>query len=142
MVVIYRQEIINDISLFTSQPKAAFYDELFLKLDLSFVPRFSNSKGRKGFDNHSMIAAFIVMKCEGFVFITDLLDYLNNNLLIAHYCGTENSPIEDVPDKNTVVRLNVQNAANVHVIIAIGITVKRTGAAQNMLRFLMTIDCL
>ena len=87
MVVIYRQEIINDISLFTSQPKAAFYDELFLKLDLSFVPLFSNSKGRKGFDNHSMIAAFIVMKCEGFVFITDLLDYLNNNLLIAHYCG-------------------------------------------------------
>ena len=87
MVVIYRQEIINDISLFTSQPKAKFYDELFLKLDLSFVPHFSNSKGRKGFDNHSMIAAFIVMKCEGFVFITDLLDYLNNNLLIAHYCG-------------------------------------------------------
>ncbi len=83
MVVIYRQEIINDISLFTSQPKAAFYDELFLKLDLSFVPLFSNSKGRKGFDNHSMIAAFIVMKCEGFAFITDLIDYLNNNLLIA-----------------------------------------------------------
>lgn len=87
MVVIYRQEIINDISLFTSQPKAKFYDELFLKLDLSFVPHFSNSKGRKGFDNHSMIAAFIVMKCEGFAFITDLIDYLNNNLLIAHYCG-------------------------------------------------------
>ena len=55
---------------------------------------------------------------------------------------TENSPIEDVPDKNTVVHLNVQNAANVHVIIAIGITVKRTAAAQNTLRFLMTIDCL
>ena len=29
MVVIYRQEILNDISLFTSQPKAKFYDELF-----------------------------------------------------------------------------------------------------------------
>ena len=55
---------------------------------------------------------------------------------------TENSPIEDVPDKNTVVRLNIQKATNVHAIIAIGITVKRTGAAQNMLRFLMTIDCL
>lgn len=27
------------------------------------------------------------MKCEGFSQITDLLDYLNNNLLIAHYCG-------------------------------------------------------
>ncbi|MCM1209546.1 MAG: transposase [Ruminococcus sp.] len=27
------------------------------------------------------------MKCEGFAMITDLVDYLNNNLLIAHYCG-------------------------------------------------------
>ena len=27
------------------------------------------------------------MKCEGFVYITDLLDYLENNLLIAYYCG-------------------------------------------------------
>lgn len=34
-----------------------------------------------------MICAFIVMKCEGFSMITDLVDYLNNNLLIAHYCG-------------------------------------------------------
>ena len=34
-----------------------------------------------------MICAFIVMKCEGFPMITDLVDYLNNNLLIAHYCG-------------------------------------------------------
>ena len=87
MVVIYRQEILNDISLFTSQPKAKFYDELFLSLDLSMIPSRSNSKGRKGFDNHSLICAFIVMKCEGFTQITDLVDYLNNNLLIAHYCG-------------------------------------------------------
>jgi len=27
------------------------------------------------------------MKCESFSQITDLLDYLNNNLLIAYYCG-------------------------------------------------------
>ena len=27
------------------------------------------------------------MKCEGFVQITDLMDYLDNNRLIAHYCG-------------------------------------------------------
>ena len=87
MVVIYRQEILNDISLFTSQPKAKFYDELFLNLDLNSVPSRSNSKGRCGFDNHSLICAFIVMKCEGFTQITDLVDYLNNNLIIAHFCG-------------------------------------------------------
>lgn len=27
------------------------------------------------------------MKCEGFSRIIDLVDYLNNNLLVAHYCG-------------------------------------------------------
>ena len=34
-----------------------------------------------------MGCAFIVMKCEGFSQITDLADYLDNNRLIAHYCG-------------------------------------------------------
>ena len=34
-----------------------------------------------------MICSFIVMKCEGFSMISDLVDYLNNNLLIAHFCG-------------------------------------------------------
>ena len=88
MVVIYRQEILNDISLFTSQPKAKFYDELFLNLDLNSVPSRSNSKGRCGFDNHSLICATRSrVKCEGFTQITDLVDYLNNNLIIAHFCG-------------------------------------------------------
>jgi len=34
-----------------------------------------------------LFCAFIVMKCEGFSQITDLVDYLNNNLIIAYYCG-------------------------------------------------------
>ena len=38
LIVIYRQEILKDIRLFTSQPVAKFYDSLFLNLDLSFVP--------------------------------------------------------------------------------------------------------
>ena len=87
MVFIYRQEILQDISLFTSQPKAKFYDELFLNLDLSFIPANKSNTGRKGYSNHSMICAFIVMKCEGFAQISDLHDYLSNNLIIAHYCG-------------------------------------------------------
>ena len=86
LIVIYRQEILKDIRLFTSQPVAKFYDLLFLNLDLSFVPEYPKH-GRKGFSSHAMICAFIVMKCEGFSMITDLVDYLNNNLLIAHYCG-------------------------------------------------------
>lgn len=86
LIIIYRQEIIQDIRLFTSQPVAKFYDSLFMNLDLSFVQEYPKT-GRRGFSNHAMICAFIVMKCEGFSRITDLVDYLNNNLLIAHYCG-------------------------------------------------------
>ena len=43
--------------------------------------------GRKGFSQRAKLCAFIVMKCECFSCITDLLDYLQNNLIIAHYCG-------------------------------------------------------
>lgn len=87
MVFIYRQEILKDISLFTSQPKAKFYDDLFINLDLSCIPAYNSNIGRTGYSNHAMICAFIVMKCEGFSQISDLHDYLSNNLIIAHYCG-------------------------------------------------------
>ena len=87
MVFIYRQEILKDVSLFTSQPKAKFYDELFINLDLSCIPAQNSKFGRASYSNHSMICAFIVMKCEGFSQISDLHDYLSNNLIIAHYCS-------------------------------------------------------
>lgn len=87
MTVIYRQLITNDISLFTSQPKTRFYDELFAHLDLSAVPDRGCKKSRRGYSKHNMIRAAIIMKCECFSHFTDLVDYLNNNLIIAYYCG-------------------------------------------------------
>ncbi len=84
MIFIYRQEIIQDVQMFTSQPKAKFYSKLFLNLDLSAV---TNAKTGRPSQKQALLCAFIVMKCEGFSQITDLIDYLNNNLLIAHYCG-------------------------------------------------------
>ena len=87
MAVIYRQEIMQDILLFTSAPKARFYDLLFQNLDLSELPEFNSPKGRPGYSNHAKLCAFIVMKCECFAYITDLLDYLQNNLVIAYYRG-------------------------------------------------------
>ena len=70
--------------MFTSQSAAAFYDKLFSSLDFT-LPRAAT--GRRGFPKEAMVCAFIVMKCEGFSQITDLMDYLDNNRLIAHYCG-------------------------------------------------------
>lgn len=42
--------------------------------------------GRKS-PKEALLCAFIVMKCEGFSMVSDLVDYLSNNLLIAYYCG-------------------------------------------------------
>ena len=53
-----------------------FYDKLFSSLDFT-LPRAAT--GRQGFPKEAMVCAFIVMKCEGFAQITDLMDYLDNN---------------------------------------------------------------
>jgi hypothetical protein len=87
VIFIYRQELLNDISIFTSQPKQKFYDDLFLSLNLDELPLHNAKTGRKGATNHAFVCAFIVMKCEGFSQVSDLHDYLTNNLIIAYYCG-------------------------------------------------------
>ncbi len=84
LAAIYRQEIIQDVTLFTSQSAAVFYDKLFTYLDFTLPVA---ATGRRGFPKEAMVCALIVMKCEGFSQITDLADYLDNNRLIAHYCG-------------------------------------------------------
>ncbi|MEG0019890.1 MAG: transposase, partial [Oscillospiraceae bacterium] len=75
------------MSLFTSRPKAKFYDELFANLSTDVINKATAKTGRKGFSPQAMLCSFIVMKIEGFSQITDLVDYLNNNLIIAYYCG-------------------------------------------------------
>lgn len=77
----------QDISFFTSQPKAKFYSELFLHLDTTAVEETTAKTGNPGYPKAALLCAFIVMKCEGFAQISDLVDYLENNHLIAHYCG-------------------------------------------------------
>ena len=84
LTAIYRQEIIQDVSLFTSQSSAAFYDKLFATLEFS-LPHAAT--GCKGFPKEAMLCALLVMKCEGFHYITDLADFLENNRIIAYYCG-------------------------------------------------------
>ncbi len=58
--------------------------------------------GRKGYQKAALLCAFIVMKCEGFSQITDLVDYLGNNRLIAYYCGFDIT--KELPSYWTFVR--------------------------------------
>ena len=84
LTAIYRQELIEDVTLFTSQSSATFYGRLFDTLDYD-LPHART--GRKGFPKEAMLNAFLVGACEGFGYITDLRDFLDNNRLVAYYCG-------------------------------------------------------
>jgi len=83
-----RQLVFECIEFFTSTHKSNFYSKLFDAIDLSDFPEYPSSKyGPKGYSRHALFRAFIVMKCEKFSYITELIDYLNNNLYIAYLCG-------------------------------------------------------
>lgn len=94
LIIIYRQQILDSIDIFTKQPVKHFYDNLFQHLDLSSIPAFP-SRGRRGFSSHCFIRAFIVMKIERFHWITQLIEYLDNNLIIAYFCGFD--PAKKLP---------------------------------------------
>ncbi|WP_027639085.1 transposase [Clostridium cadaveris] len=83
-----RQEILNIVDLFTAQHLINFYENLFDTIDLSFIPEFKESKlGSRGYSQHALLKAFIVMQCEKFKEITKLHDFLSLNLKISHMCG-------------------------------------------------------
>lgn len=83
-----RQELLNLIDLFTPQSLIDFYSNFFENLDLLKLEDFIPSKfGPKGYSRHALLRAFLVMKCEKIAQITDLKDFLDNNLKIAHLCG-------------------------------------------------------
>ncbi|WP_228201987.1 transposase [Clostridium prolinivorans] len=83
-----RQEIFNIIELFTSQKLINFYTRIFDNLALSSLPdRVPSKFGPAGFSRHALFRAFIVMKCEKLGQVTDLKDFLENNLIIAQLYG-------------------------------------------------------
>ena len=69
------------------------------------------------------------MKCEGFSQISDLLDFLSNNLIIAYYCGF--NVMANLPSYATAVRLNALKAAVVLAITNAGITARKTVVAPS-----------
>lgn len=115
MAAIYRQEIMRDVLLLASQGIASFYDKLFSSIEF-VLPRAAT--GRTGFPKEAMLCAYIVMKCEGFSQITDLRDFLQCNLLIAHYCGFDIT--RPLPSYWTLARFlrKIQNGELKKVMVA------------------------
>ncbi len=98
------------IDLFTPQSLIDFYSNFFENLDLSILEDILPSKfGPKGYSRHALLRAFIVMKCEKFAEITDLKDFLNNNLKITHLCGFD--ILKSLPSY-TVLQRFIKNLPN------------------------------
>jgi hypothetical protein len=86
--------------LYTNNTTIKFYETLFSELDLSGVaeyPRKSDKptkyQGRKPVSRHNLFRSYIVMKTQLFGKVSQLLDYLENNIAVAILCGFESGRI-------------------------------------------------
>ena len=100
--------------LYSNNKSVKFYTNLFSELDLSSIeefPRKNHSAGNKPTSNHALIRAFIVMKSERFAYISDLIDYLSNNPIIAYLCGFS---LHSLPKKDVFYRF-IKNSSNANL---------------------------
>lgn len=105
-----RQLVLNCIDWFSSSSKTKFYEKIFDVIDLSCVPEYHLSKcGPKGYNHHALIRSFIVMKSEKISLVTELLDFLHSNPVIAYLCGFE--PFKPLPSYSVFQRF-IKNLDN------------------------------
>jgi len=86
--------------LYTNNTTVSFYEKLFSELDLSGVEEFphksdkpTRNEGRKPVSRHNVFRAIIVMKTQQLSKVTQLVDYLENNIAIALVCGFDGGQI-------------------------------------------------
>jgi hypothetical protein len=78
------------------------YSEMFENLDLSFIPRYSDSVGSKGYDQHSMIKALIIKALEGYRSNLQLIREIKSKpFLCEQIIGFKDG---NVPDDSTLSR--------------------------------------
>ena len=78
------------------------YSEMFKNLDLSFIPRYSDKTGSKGYDQHSMIKALIIKALEGYRSNLQLIREIKSKpFLCEQIIGFKDG---NVPDDSTFSR--------------------------------------
>ena len=105
---IYQKELIQDVSLYESQPNVRFYKNIFAHLDVGAIELTKAKEGRPS-EKVALFRSFVVMKNEKISRVSELLDYLKNNLIVAHLCGFDIS--KPLPSYWTFRRY-VRNIAN------------------------------
>lgn len=63
------------------------YNAIFKALQLKDFPNRRYGRGRTGYSRHAMLRALIVMHLERIRFVTQLIDYLDANPVLAEMCG-------------------------------------------------------
>jgi hypothetical protein len=113
----YFQPMLGFEQLYTNSATIRFYEKLFSELDLSAVEEFPRKsdkltkyEGRPPESRHNIFRAFIVMKTQRFAQVSQLLDYLENNMAIALVCGFEAGRIPGKDVFYDFLRLTPQTA--------------------------------
>jgi transposase len=94
------QTMLGFEQLYTNNKTINFYEKLFSSLDLSGVTEFPHKseeptkhEGRKPISRHNIFRSFLVMKTQRFAQVSQLIDYLENNIAVALVCGFEGGRI-------------------------------------------------
>lgn len=101
-----KQGILLFIELFTSQSLIQRYKILFKHLDLSHIEDKSpHKRGPKGYSKKAMIRALITFVTEPSIrTLVDLVNFLNNNRILAFYCGFDIRKKNSIPSARTFSR--------------------------------------
>lgn len=90
------QPMLGFEQLYTNNTTVSFYSKIFKELNLSGVGEFprksdkpTKHEGRKPISRHNIYRAIAVMKTQRFRQVSQLLDYLENNIVVAMLCGFE-----------------------------------------------------
>ena len=129
------QPMLGFEQLYTNNTTVNFYSKIFAEMNLSGIrefPRKSDKptkyEGRRPFSRHNIYRAFAVMKTQRFRQVSQLLDFLENNIVVAMLCGFEGGRIpgkdvfydflRDTPQSelDSVMIVNTQEMVNLGLV--------------------------
>ena len=94
------QPMLGFEQFYTNNATVSFYSKIFAEMNLSGIcefPRKSDKstkyEGRKPVSRHNIYRAIVVMKTQRFRQVSQLLDYLENNIVVAMLCGFDGGRI-------------------------------------------------
>lgn len=124
LALIYRQELIQDITLFTSALKAQFYDKLFSNLDLSDFPKSTAKTCRNSYSKRALLCAFIALRTEAERYNSRFKATDQERLWVCDFNAAQNL--------GTIVHIALLAVASTSVKFKAGFSVRLLKAAKRL----------